>query len=223
MVRLPSLYRKRSREVCMSRVDNAWFTEILREAISPLEFLLIDENERRVEQVDSLAGNDAFVMITSPEPGGATLKQLRLALQFTHDCLSEPFRSTLPSRAVLYIPSEKVICGNTRYEGKGMTIETFWRSLFHFTYRRDDDDAHAFANRFIRLINKHLISQFLIINPETGRIVHEVLSGASVWAGPDVVEWCRQAPNRFICSAPGGGAVEHRFAPWPIEPEKKAR
>lgn len=217
VVRVPRLYRKRMRQVCMSRADNVWFTEILREAISPLEFLLIDEEEKRIEQVDSLAGHDDFVMITSPEPGGATMKQLRRALRLSDDCVEEPFRSTLPSSAVLYIPHEEPSRTRTRRDGGGRSVEIFFKSPFHFVYRRDDPVAHAFASKFMRLIGKHLIHRFVVVNCETGEIVMEVPKGAGLWAGPDVVESCRRIPHRYICPVYSGTDVKHCFAPMPAE------
>jgi hypothetical protein len=208
-------YRKRARYACMSHKDNVWFTEVLREAISPLQLLLIDEFNKRIELVDTLAGHDQFVMITSPEGRGATLKQLQTALRRSLHSLDEPFRSLLPSRAALYMPDEALHRVTARYDETGRPVEIFSESRFHFVYLSDDKVAHAFANRFMRIMDKHLIHQFVVVNSETREIVEEVPSGGHIWVGPDVAESCRRTPDRYIGPVYSGTGVMHCLAPVP--------
>jgi hypothetical protein len=170
---------------------------VLRQNISPLEFLAVDFNYRRMRRLESLVDKTAWnIYIVSPAPGDASFEQLQDTLRRTHELTREPFESALPSRHACYVPMRGIRRGPSRLNKKegGLTIEVHNEASFQFIYDRDDAIAHAFSNKILRILDKFLIHHFAVVNPETGEVLRESVS----WAGPHLVEGCRQNPNRYV-------------------------
>jgi hypothetical protein len=204
----------------MSDEDNAAFTKILREKISPIEFLDADARLKKLRRLDSLVDKTAWnIFVTSPTPGEASFEELQEALERSDETLIEPFKSLLPRRHILYHPIRGIRSSLTRPEEEGgVRVETFNEAVFHFSYDRNDRIAHAFVEKFLRLLNKFLVHQFAAVNAETGELLSETRSGSPFWAGPHVIESCRQNPRRYICYLGRGKNGEVRcLAPLPLE------
>lgn len=210
--------RKRSLQVFMNDEDILAFTEILRQAVSPLEMLEVDFRRGRIRRLDSLlAGKSWNLFITSPLDGEPSLADLQDVLQYTDELTEEPFLSVMPRRQARFIPMRGIRRTSPAREG-GAPIEVHNEGVFHFVYERDDAIAHAFTEKILRLLKKFLVSQFAIVNAATGEVIKEVRGGSSRWIGPHVIESCRLHPNRYICFAYSGipGAT-HCLAPGALD------
>ncbi len=205
MCELVTNNRRRSRQAVMGNEDNAALTELLRQKVSPLQFLDVDFNARTIRELDSLVDESAHsIHVTSPEPGDRGLEELAQVLrQVKHEV---QFWKKLPRRQFLYLPLRGFRKGWSRPREKGgIEVEVSVEAFFHFVYDKDDPVAHAFAEKILRLLNKFLVHHFAVVNAETGEVVLEIREGSSRWAGPHVVESCRRTPRRYLDISAGAG------------------
>lgn len=210
--------RRRSRQAVMSNEDNAALTELLRQKVSPLQFLYVDFNARTIRELDSLVDKNArSIYVTSPEPGDRSLEELKQVLRRVK--YEAQFWKQLPRRHFLYHPLRGFRRGWSRPREKaGVEVEVSVEAFFHFVYDKDDPVAHAFSEKILRLLNKFLVHHFAVVNAETGEVVHEIRRGSTRWAGPHVVESCRRTPRRYLDISFGSGPDGEMLCIAPLPP-----
>lgn len=211
--------QRRSRQAVMSDEDNAALTELLRQKVSPLQFLDVNFKARTIRELDSLVDKTAYsIYVTSPEPGDCSLEELAQELRRVE--YEAQLWKKLPRRHFLYHPLRGFRKGWSRPEEEGgVEVEVSVEAVFHFVYDTDDQIAHAFAEKILRLLNKLLVHHFAVVNAETGEMVLEIRKGSTRWAGPHVVENCRRTPRRYLDISAGAGPRGEMLCIAPLPPE----